>query len=128
MNISRKKAVVMGVCAVALIFGLQAFNSFVCYEHDLSRYLETSLFVLIPMVAPIVSLLTKNPLRAVGGALLFAPWLVLAYYTDCIRPYSGGGASMVYVGVVLWGLPCAFVGTLITGPVLRLIGVSVIQK
>ena len=32
-----------------------------------------------------------GPLRAVGACLLFAPWLVFAYYTDCVRPYQGGG-------------------------------------
>jgi len=33
-------------------------------------------------VLALAMLLTANPLRAVGACLLFAPWLVLAYYTD----------------------------------------------
>ena len=63
-----------------------------------------------------------------AGHLLFAPWLVFAYYTDCVRPYQGGGASMIYVAVLLWGTPCAIVGALLTGPVMRLFGVSVAPR
>ena len=32
---------------------------------------------------------------------------------------------MIYVGVLLWGTPCALVGSLLTGPVLRFFGVKV---
>ena len=125
MNVSRKKAMFIGVGAVVFIAALQAFNSVVCYKQNLSGYLNSLWFILIPMLLPIASLLTKNPLRAVGGALMFAPWLVLAYYTDCIRPYTGGGASMIYIAVVMFGLPSAALGTLVTGPVLRVLGVTV---
>ena len=83
------------------------------------------MFIAVPMLPAIISLKTKNPLRAVGGSLLFAPWLVFAYYTDCVRPYAGGGASMIYLAVIFWGLLSAAIGTALTGPVLTLFGVSV---
>jgi hypothetical protein len=81
--------------------------------------------LLIPLVPASISLATANPLRAIGACLLLAPWLGLAYYTDCMRPYSGGGASMIYVAVLIWGTPCSILGALATGPVMRALGVAV---
>ena len=71
-----------------------------------------AVFLLLPLAPALVSLVTSNPLRAVGACALLAPWLVFAYYTDCVRPYSGGGASMVYVAVLLWGTPSAILAHL----------------
>jgi len=126
VNISRRSARIAGVAAIAGILLLQAFNSVGCYEHTLLAFVQVvGMFLLVPLLPAFISLLTANPLRAVGACLLFAPWLVLAYYTDCVRPYRGGGASMIYVAVLLWGTPCAIVGALLTGPVMRLFGLSV---
>ena len=82
-------------------------------------------FVAIPLVPALLALPSANPVRAVGACLLFAPWLAYAYYIDCIRPYTGGGASMVYVLVVMGGLPSSIIGALATGPVMRLLGIEV---
>jgi hypothetical protein len=129
MEIPRKQAVTGGAVAIALVVALQAFNSFSCYDHTLMTFLQVlGMFLLVPLLPALISLLTANPLRAVGACLLFAPWLVFAYYTDCVRPYQGGGASMIYVGVLLWGTPCAIVGALLTGPVMRLFGLSVAPR
>jgi hypothetical protein len=129
MGIPRKQAVIGGVVAIALVVALQAFNSFGCYDHTLLTFVQAlGIFLLVPLLPAFISLLTANPLRAVGACMLFAPWLVLAYYTDCVRPYQGGGASMIYVAVLLWGTPCAIVGALLTGPVMRLFGVSVAPR
>ncbi|MDQ8020484.1 MAG: hypothetical protein REI94_01495, partial [Moraxellaceae bacterium] len=68
---------------------------------------------------------TANPLRAVGACLLFAPWLVFAYYTDCVQPYQGGGASMIYVAVLLWGSLSSLAGAVLSGPLMRLLGIRV---
>jgi len=125
MNIPRKTAVSIGLGALVFVAILQTFNSVVCYKQDVGTYLGTLMFIAVPMLPAIISLKTKNPLRAVGGSLLFAPWLVFAYYTDCVRPYTGGGASMIYVAVAFWGLLSAAIGTALTGPVLALFGVSV---
>jgi len=54
--------------------------------------------------------------------------LFLAYYTDCVRPYSGGGASMIYIAVLFWGTPSSLVGALVTGPVMRVLGISVGER
>ena len=129
MLISRRQALTTGMTAIALVIALRAFNSVGCYRHTLSTFLQVvGMFVLVPLLPALVSLLTANPLRAVGACLLFAPWLVLAYYTDCVRPYQGGGASMIYVAVLMWGTPCAIIGALLTGPAMRLLGVSMAPR
>ncbi|HJS34394.1 MAG TPA: Na+:solute symporter [Pseudoxanthomonas sp.] len=129
MLISRRQALITGMTAIALIIALQAFNSVGCYGHTLLTFVQVvGMFVLVPLLPALVSLLTANPLRAVGACLMFAPWLVLAYYTDCVRPYQGGGASMIYVAVLMWGTPCAIIGALLTGPAMRLLGMSVAPR
>lgn len=129
MVMARKHALIGGIAAIALVIALQAFNSVGCYDHTLPTFLLVlGTFLLVPLLPALISLFTANPLRAVGACLLFAPWLAFAYYTDCVRPYQGGGASMIYIAVLLWGTPCAIVGALLTGPVTRLLGVSVAPR
>jgi hypothetical protein len=126
MVVSRNGAIFSGIAAIFGVIGVQAFNSFACYGHDLLSFLTVlGIFLVVPLLPAIISLLTANPLRAIGACVLFAPWLVLAYYTDCVRPYTGGGASMIYVAVVLWGTPSSIIGALVTGPVTRIFGISV---
>jgi hypothetical protein len=126
MIVSRKQAVFIGSAAIAAVIAVQAFNSFACYSHGIFTFLlVTAIFVLIPLTLGIISLWSANPLRAVGACLFFVPWLFFAFYTDCVRPYAGGGASMIYVVVLLYGLPCATVGALVTGPIVRLLGITV---
>lgn len=118
------RARVFGLIGIVGIALLQAFNSFACYGHDLPGYLGALAFIAVPMAPALIVLFTKNPLRAIAASLLFAPWLAFAYYTDCIRPYQGGGASMIYVAVLMYGLPCTLAGALLGGPVLRGMGIS----
>jgi len=89
------------------------------YKHDLEGVLVGLAFIAIPMLPAIISLALPNPLRAVGASAFFAPWLVLAYVTDCVLPYSGGGASMIYVAVVIWGTPCAILGAFVAAPMTK---------
>jgi hypothetical protein len=124
-GITRNRAQVIGVSAIGIVVLLQAVNSFGCYEHDFTGYLKSLAFISVPMLPALVALFTRNPLRACGASALFAPWLVLAYYTDCIRPYTGGGASMIYIVVVMYGLATALLGALVSGYVLRLFGITV---
>jgi len=124
-RISRNSALRYGLSAVAVIIGLELFNGLACYHHGLSGQLIALGFVAVGFLPGLIVLFSKNPLRTVGSALLFAPWLMLAFYTDCVRPYQGGGASMIYVVVVLYGFPCSVVGALLTGPALRVLGVTV---
>jgi len=127
--ISRKRAIGIGIAAIAAIVAQQTFNSVACYRLSPGAFLiVSSIFVGIPLSPALAALATANPLRAVGACLLFSPWLGLAYYTDCVRPYTGGGASMVYVAVLFWGTPSALVGALLTGPVLRVFKISVAAR
>lgn len=129
MVVTRKRAQRLGLAAIGGIIALQAFNSFACYDHDVAAFLmAVGVFLAIPLATALVSLLSANPLRAVGACLLFAPWLALAFHTDCIRPYTGGGASMIYVAVLFWGTPSAILGALVTGPVMRLFNISICSR
>jgi len=120
MDISRRKAQLLGAASIGAVFLLEAFNSFSCYHHDLETFLSAAaIFVAIPLTPAFVSIALPNPLRAVGACMLFAPWLLLAYYTDCVRPYSGGGASMIYVAVLMWGTLSSIIGALIAGPITK---------
>lgn len=126
VQLSRRSAVLAGIAAIVAVTALQAFNSFSCYHATAAQFVSGwAFFVLIPLLPALVSLVTANPLRSVGACLFFAPWLVFAYYTDCIRPYAGGGASMVYISVLAGGLPCAAFGALVTGPVMRALRIAV---
>lgn len=122
-----RQARMAGALAIAAVFLLQAFNSFGCYRHTFAMWLQACTFLMLPMLPAFIGLLTRNPLRAVGASALFAPWLPYAFYVDCVLPYRGGGASMVYVGVVMFGLPCAVLGALIAGPVSRWLGLRIEQ-
>jgi hypothetical protein len=126
MMISRERAVVCGLAAIVGVIAIQSFSSFSCYGHTIQDFFGAlGIFLMVPLLPALISLCTKNPLRAVGACLLFAPWLLFAYYTDCVCPYTGGGASMVYVVVLLWGTPCAIIGAVLTDPILRALGISV---
>ena len=124
-SISRASALRIGLLSLAAVVGLELFNGVACYHHGLRSQLVALCFVAVGFSPGLVALATRNPLRTAGAALLFAPWLVLAYYTDCVRPYQGGGASMIYIAVVMYGFPCAAAGALLTGPVLKRLGVTV---
>ncbi len=124
-TIPRTSALRLGLLAVAGVVALELFNGMTCYHHGLRSQIVAFGFVAVGFLPGLIALFTRNPLRTIGAALLFAPWLVVAYYTDCVRPYQGGGASMIYIVVTLYGLPSAAVGALLTGPVLRRLGLSV---
>ena len=126
MTISRKSAFYLGVGSICVVLFIQAFNSFACYEHNVITFIYTTVFFLtVPLIPAFISLGLLNPLRAVGACTLFVPWLIFAYYVDCIKPYAGGGASMVYVGVLFWGTPSAILGAFITGPITRIFNIEV---
>ena len=82
-------------------------------------------FMLIPMSPALVALATPNPLCSVAAAVPVLAWVAYAYYFECIQPYPGGGASMVYMGVWFYGFLCALVSAVIAIPVLRILGVRV---
>lgn len=107
-------ASLLSVLAIAF---LQAINSFGCYDHDLLSYLKALTFIAVPMLPALVCVVARKPARAVAASIFFAPWLVFAFYTDCVRPGVGGGASLAYATVMLYGFPSALLGA-VFGPTL----------
>ena len=126
MRIRRSQATASGILAIATVILVQAFNSVACYNHTFTDFIVVlAWFVAIPLVPAFIALATANPLRAVASSAFFVPWLIFAYVVDCVMPYTGGGASMIYVAVLLWGTPSAIVGALLGGPLSRLLGLEV---
>lgn len=123
--VSRKQAWLAGVGSIVVALGVQLFNDLACYERDLFEALTTLWFPAIPLVPALIALGSGHPLRAVGGSLVATGFYLLAYYVDCVVPYTGGGASMVYVAVVMYGFPLAVIAVLVTGPLLKWLGVVV---
>lgn len=113
------------MAAIGLAVAVQLFNDFACYQKSLLESLMWLWFPLIPLTPAVLFLQSANPLRAVTAALVVIPFYALAYYTDCVLPYTGGGASMVYVIVLFYGLPTALATGLLTGPLCRWLDIRV---
>jgi hypothetical protein len=129
MQLSRRKARLIGSLSILGVVVLQSFNGVACYHQGPKDFVFAFLVFVAPAVLiATIAVFTANPLRAVFASAFFAPWLVTAYYTDCVAVYHGGGASMVYVIVLLWGVPSALLGALIAGPIPRRFGVSVAEE
>lgn len=111
--------------AICVVIAAQLFNGAVCYKMGVLGQMAGLAFVAVGFAPGLAALFSSNPLRTVGAAVLFVPWLALAFYTDCIRPYQGGGASMVYVAVAMYGFVSSAIGAVLAGLVLRMIGCSV---
>jgi hypothetical protein len=122
MKLSRGRAARVGAASIGIVVVIQVFSSVACYKHDLEGMLVGLACIAIPMLPAIISLVLPNPLRAVGASVVFVPWLVCAYVIDCVLPYSGGGASMSYVAVVILGTPCAILGAVVAAPVAKQLG------
>ena len=71
-------------------------------------------FTLIPVVPAVFFIFAKKPVAAIGAALAVIPFYAMAYYSDCILPYQGGGASMIYVIVIMFGTPVAILAGLLS--------------
>jgi len=124
-TIPRSSALRIGLLSAAVVFGVQLFNNVACYRLTLGFHLAAFGLVALAFLPGLLALLSKNPLRTAGAALLFVPWLALAYYMDCVLPPRGPASSMSYLAVVVYGLPSAAIGALVTGPLLRLFRVEV---
>jgi hypothetical protein len=64
-------------------------------------------------------------METAAACLLIAPWLIFAWYIDCVKPYAGGGASLAYVTVLLYGTPGAILGALLTPWLCKKLGLRV---
>jgi hypothetical protein len=128
MTLTVRQARNIGIAAIAGILLLQAFIGFGCYQQDIAMFITgIAWFLAIPLLPAVLSLLRRNPLGAVGACLLVAPWMLFAGYTDCIKPYAGGGASLAYVAVLLYGTPSAILGALFTPWLTKKAGLEVID-
>lgn len=129
MLISRRIARRWAVVAILGVVLLEAAATFGCTAPaDASGRLSRLIWLLIPLSPALVALFTPNPLCAIAAALPVAGLIGYAYYLDCIRPYEGGGASMVYLLVWFGGLIAAGAAALLAIAVLRLLGVRVTRE
>jgi hypothetical protein len=126
-TIPKTLALRIGLASIVVLMTLQLFNGVVCYGLSPGYHLVAFGLVSLAFLPGLVALYSRNPLRTVGAALLFAPWLVIAYYTDCVLPPRSAASSMSYLMVVVYGLPSAAIGALITAPILRLFRLTVID-
>lgn len=118
----------IGIAAIAGVVLLHTVIGFGCYRQDLGMFIMGVLyFLLIPLLPAVLALLRSNPLGAVGACLFVVPWILFAYYIDCVKPYAGGGASLAYVAVILYGTPGAIFGALVTPWLTRKAGLQVID-
>lgn len=126
MTLTRSRARHIGLAAIVGILLLQALIGFGCYKQDIAMFITgIAWFLAIPLLPAALSLLRQNPLGAVGACLLIAPWMLFAYYIDCVKPYAGGGASLAYVAVLLYGTPGSILGALVTPWLADKIGITV---
>ena len=129
MNLTSGRARWIGITAIAGVLLLQALIGFGCYRQDLGMFVTGLLyFLLVPLLPAALSLLRANPLGAVGACLMVVPWMLFAGYVDCVKPYAGGGASLAYVAVLLYGTPGAILGALITPWLAGKLGISVTES
>jgi hypothetical protein len=106
-----EKGLLIGFASILLAIGAQLFNDFSCYKMTWETALDFATVASIPLIPCVVVLFTKYPESAIGGSIVTIAFYALAYYNDCILPYQGGGASMVYVLVVMFGTPLSAVAT-----------------
>jgi hypothetical protein len=125
MKISKRRAICLGASSIAIAICVQLFNDFACYKKGILETIAFLWFPAIPLVPAIISLKSNNPLRAITASLCVIPFYWLAYYVDCVQPYQGGGASMIYVAVIFYGTPLAVLGAFITGPICRVLKIEI---
>jgi hypothetical protein len=125
---TRKHALAIGWSAIALAIAVQLFNDLTCYGNSLLDAVKHLWFPAIPLIPGLIAVFGENPIKAIGASLVAITFYAMAYYTDCIRPYEGGGASMFYVVVILYGTPLAFIATWLVGFICRQFGVTVEKR
>ena len=124
-TVTPRQARALGGGAILLVVALEVAGRIACGGRDFGSLGIALAFLLIPLSPALVALLTPNPLCAVAAAAPVAGWIAYAIYFDCVRPYQGGGASLVYVGVWFYGFMSATVAAIAAIPLLRLSGVRV---
>lgn len=101
--------------SIGLAICFQLFNDVACYEKTITEIALWLWFALIPLIPAVVFISRNQSIHAIAAALAVIPFYLFAYYADCVMPYEGGGASMVYVVVLMFGTPVAIVAGLLAG-------------
>ena len=128
MQVQRKTAMSLGAASIAGLLLLYGFASTSCYKPSIvDGVIAFSIFAGPGLLVAIVGMLSRNPLRAIGASLGIGLWIFLAYYTDCVMPYQGGGASLSFVGVLLWGTPSAIAGLFLVDLICYLMRIEVVS-
>ena len=118
-TIKRNAALSIGGASIVLALCVQLFNDVSCYEKEIFEAVINIWFPAIPLIPAFFAMASSNPLKAVGASIVTTMFYVFAYYTDCVRPYEGGGASMVYVVVIMYGLPLSILASAVVGAYCR---------
>ena len=129
MQISYRTALLSSLLGLALVVATLTYSGLTCYAQTWDVLLMSmGMFVLIPVIPALIALFTRNPLSALGGFLAFLPWLIYAYYVDCMLPQTGvGGASLIYVVVFLYGAASCLLGVLFVAVLMWLMQVKVVK-
>lgn len=67
---------------------LHSLNGFACYHQSPKEFAFAFLvFVATAVLIAPIAVFTANPPRAALASAFFRPWLLIAYYTDCVAIY-----------------------------------------
>ena len=111
MALARKSAQRIGFAALAVALGCAVFARFRCFGFDSPWAILADLLIFGPsLIGGVACVSTSNPLRALGAAagIIFAT--SYAYYSECVRPYEGGGASFIGLALIVIVPACTVVG------------------
>lgn len=95
-----------GFIGVAIVFLVQLAFALPGTRCEIAGLFEAGLICLAPAAA---FLLARHPVSAAAASTAVLPFLLWANNHECIQPYPGGGASMVYVVVFMFGIPFSIV-------------------
>jgi hypothetical protein len=114
MALARKSAERIGLAALALALGCVVFTRINCFGFDSLWAVLADLLVFGPsLIGGVACASTSKPLRAIGaaGGLILATGF--AYYSECVRPYEGGGASFIGLALLVVVPACTLVGVFV---------------
>lgn len=111
--------------AILIALCIPLYSNLTCYEKTVIETLVALAFQAIPLIPAFIAIFSPNPLKAIGPSIIAAIFYLFAHNVDCVQSYEGGGASMIYVVVIMYGLPLAFIASWITGVICNSTGIVV---
>jgi hypothetical protein len=100
----------LGLAALAACFAIQSMYGIIYCKGGVTTFWIATLFAQIPAMAWLAH---KNRYATALSAAVIQLFCLWANSMEC-KPYTGGGAAMAYVVVLLYGWPTATVLTLLT--------------